>query len=125
SFDRDENYRDQDGNDRIGNNDGYGGYKYSQAINDRDFDFILQSIQKEWFENNKVESARQIITTNYFTSEQVKRMLQLFNFENNKLELAKLAYKKTVDPQNYQCVFGVLSFSSSKTELSRYIHDCR
>ena len=51
-------------------------------------------------------------------------MLQLFSFEGNKLELAKQAYSKTLDKQNYQCVADVLMFRSSKDELARFIRDC-
>jgi hypothetical protein len=122
-FDSDHHDGDRDG--KYSSDNSYGDYRFSQVMSNRDFDLVLQSIQREWFENNKMESARQIITTNYFTSEQVKEMIQLFNFENNKLELAKLAYKKTVDPENYRCVIEQLTFSSNKAELSRYIQDCR
>ncbi|MBS1920457.1 MAG: DUF4476 domain-containing protein [Bacteroidetes bacterium] len=122
-FDRD--YHDGDRDDRYNRNDDYDNDRYSRAMNDKDFDFVLQSINKEWYENNKVVSARQIINTNYFTSSQVKQMLQLFSYDNNKLDLAKLAYGKTVDQRNYQCVFDELSFSSSKAALSQYIQNFR
>lgn len=122
-FDR--KYKDGDRNGGYVSSNGYNDYRNSRTISDREFDYVLQSIQTEWRESNKMESARHIITTNYFTSDQVKQMIQLFSFENNKLELAKLAYKKTVDPENYQCVFNTFYFSSSKAELSRYIQDCR
>ncbi|MBK7291378.1 MAG: DUF4476 domain-containing protein [Chitinophagaceae bacterium] len=32
---------------------------------------------------------------------QVKEMMLLFTFENNRLEIAKLAFSKTVDKNNY------------------------
>jgi hypothetical protein len=70
-----------------------------------------------------VKSATQIINTNFFTSEQVKEMLQLFSFENNKLDLAKLAYDKTVDPRNFYVVNDVFSHSNSKDELARFIRN--
>lgn len=123
--DHDYNYNDRDRDSRYDSDNRFNDYKNSRAISDRDLGYVLQSIRNEWFENNKMQSARQIINTNYFTSDQVKRMMQLFNFESNKLELAKLAYKKTVDSRNYQCVFNELYFSSSKAELSQYIQNCR
>jgi hypothetical protein len=70
-----------------------------------------------------VRSATQIISTNFFTSEQVKEMLQLFSFENNKLDLAKLAYDKTVDQRNFYVVNDVFSYNNSKDELARYIRN--
>jgi DNA invertase Pin-like site-specific DNA recombinase len=61
----------------------------------------------------------------YFTSQQVKELLQLFTFENNKLELAKYAYRNTVDKRTYFIVNDVFSFGSSRDELARFIRDFR
>jgi hypothetical protein len=98
---------------------------YRNTMNDFDFSNVLRSMEKEWFENNRTKSASQIISTNYFTAAQVKQLLQLFTFENNKLDLAKQAYGKTVDPKNYFMINDVFSFSSSKDELARYIRSYR
>jgi hypothetical protein len=106
--------RRDDRNDR-------GGIYNSKAISDADLDRVLANISKERFESNMMKSATQIISTNYFTSEQVKDLLKLFSFESNKLELAKLAYNKTVDQRNYYLINDVFSFSSSKDELARFI----
>ena len=120
-----DNGRDKKWNDKDDRNNGYGQYNaYERAMNDVEFTRVLDCIRAEWFESNKVKSATQIINTNYFTSSQVKQMLQLFSFESNKLELAKQAYTKTLDKQNYQCVSEVLMFRSSKDELARFIRDC-
>ena len=117
-FDRDGNMGDYDNNDN--------GYDYdlsnSKSISDRDFNNVLQSIRKEWFEGNKVKSASQIISGNYFTTAQVRQMLQLFTFENNKLDLAKQAYQKTIDPGNYMMALSdVFNFNNSRDELARFV----
>ena len=49
----------------------------------------------------------------------------LFSFENNRLEIAKLAFRKTVDKQNYFMLNEALTFSSSKDELARFIRESR
>jgi len=86
---------------------------------------VLKQIDKEWLESNKLKSALQIVKANTVSAAQVKELLLLFSFENNKLELAKQAYASTVDKKNYDMVFDVFSFSNSKTELSRYIRNYR
>lgn len=137
--DGDYNDRDRDQRDFDHNNDrdnGYGNgrdngynngnnYGYRSAMSDYEFGRVLSSIQKEWFETNKVKSATQVINSSWFSAAQVKQMLQLFNFESNKLDLAKLAYAKTVDQQNYFIINDVFSFNSSKDELTRYTRDYR
>ncbi|HET9824332.1 MAG TPA: DUF4476 domain-containing protein [Chitinophagaceae bacterium] len=144
SNDRDSRWGDRDGdnddygNNGYGNNGGYGNYgngtnggygnygngsNFGRTLSDAEFDGVLNNISREGSENNMLRSATQIINTNYLTSEQVKEMLQLFNFENNKLDLAKLAYDRTVDKRNYFVVNDVFSYGSSKEELARFIRN--
>jgi hypothetical protein len=98
-------------------------YGYERGMDSREFSQVLQSINKEWLESNKLKSAIQIVKTNSLTSAQVKEMILLFSFENNKLELAKQAYANTVDKRNYHMINDVFSFSNSKDELARYIRN--
>ena len=48
-------------------------------------------------------------------------LLGLFSFESSKLELAKLAYTKTVNNRKYYKLHDVFWFESSLTELNDYI----
>lgn len=118
-------------NDRNnGNNDDHDGQwgdydshdGYAIGMNDREFKNVLQSIDKEWLESNKLKSASQIVRSNSLMTAQVEQILLLFSFENNRLELAKQAYANTVDKRNYSRLFDVFSFNSSKVELERYIN---
>lgn len=108
------------------NDDGYGEERFENTMNDREFSRVMESIEKEWLESNKMKSASQIVSNNFLTSAQVRQMLQLFSFENNKVDLAKQAYGKTVDQRNFMATISdVFSFSSSKDELARYIRNSR
>jgi hypothetical protein len=98
---------------------------YSAGMNDREFSAVLQSINKEWLETNKLKSADHVVTSNQLSSAQVKQLVQLFSFESNKLELAKDAYANTVDKRNYTMINDVFSFNSSKDELARFIRNFR
>jgi hypothetical protein len=101
-------------------------YGYSnRAMSDMEFNRVLQSMQREWLETNKQKSASHVISSNYLATSQVKQILQLFSFENIKLDLAKQAYSKTVDQRNYESVMDVFSFSSSREELRRFIRSGR
>ncbi len=118
-YDRNDRGYDYDRDGQWGDYDSHEGY--ARAMNDREFRNVLQSIEKEWLESNKLKSASQIVKTNNLTTAQVEQMLLLFSFENNKLELAKQAYANTVDKRNYNRLYDVFSFNSSKVELERYI----
>lgn len=112
-------YDDEDDyyyNNSSGWNNGYG-----NGMNVREFESVKESLRKEWFENNRITSAKFIIDKNNFNTAQVRRLMLLFTFENNRLEIAKYAYRKTIDKQNYFQLNDALSYSSSKEELARFI----
>ena len=119
--DRDRDRTDHDDRDYDRDRDDNYGNSYGREMNATDFNRAKQTLRNEMFENIRVDLAKQVINSNYFTSQQVKELLQLFTFENNKLDLAKYAYGYTVDKNNYYLVNEQLGFSNSKDELARYI----
>ena len=84
------------------------------------FEMLKRALARENFENSRLEIVKQTIDRNNFTASQVRQLALLFAFENNKLDLAKYAYHKTVDKNNYFVVYDVFSFSRSKEELVDY-----
>ena len=94
---------------------------YSQAMTNNDFAQAKESLRREWFENTRLETAKQIIDRSYFTSQQVKEMILLFTFENNRLDIAKYAYGKTVDKGNYFMLNDAFTFNNNKEALKEYI----
>ena len=86
---------------------------------------MKESLRRERFENTRVSIARQFFNEHAFTATQVKDLLQEFSFENNKLDLAKYAYRNTTDRNNYSCVFDVFSFNSSRQDLANYMSSYR
>jgi hypothetical protein len=100
-------------------------YGFERGMDDREFRQLLSSIDKEWLETNKLKSATHVVRTSNLTSAQVKQLVLLFNFENNKLELAKQAYQTTVDKRNYYIINDAFSFNSSREELARFTRTIR
>ena len=119
----DEWYNDQD--DYYDSDNGGWNNGYSNVMNTREFETMKDQLRKEWFENNRLTSAKFIIERNNFTSVQVKELMLLFTFENNRLEIAKAAYRKAIDKNNYYIVNDALTFSSSKDDLARFIRQSR
>lgn len=91
----------------------------------REFETLKEQLRREWFETNRLTSVKVIIDKGNFTTQQVRELMLLFTFENNRLEVAKYAYCKTVDRQVYFQVSDALTFSSSKDELARFIRQSR
>jgi hypothetical protein len=85
------------------------------------FEEAKGSIAAKSFEDTKMTLVKQIGGSNCFTVDQVKQLMGLFSFEDNKLDLAKFAYDHTYDLGNYYKVNDAFSFESSVDELNEYI----
>lgn len=66
--------------------------------------------------------ALQVIRANCLTTNQIKKLLQGFTFEQTKLELAKAAYSRCIDQQNYTQINDLFTFDSSVDDLNAFIH---
>jgi hypothetical protein len=118
-------YYNDDDDDDWGNNNNWNNNNNNSpvytAMDAQSFEQFKQTIKNEMSDDTKLKISKQYMTSNYFTAAQVKDLLSLFFFEANKLELAKFAYKYTIDKNNYFVVNNSFSFSSSKEELMNYI----
>jgi hypothetical protein len=56
-----------------------------------------------------------------FSSKQASQLIQLVNSESLRLKLAKQAYPRISDTQNFNLVSNLLNSSSNRTELNTYI----
>jgi hypothetical protein len=89
--------------------------------NATEFGFMLQEISRQNFDSNRLQVAKQVISSNQLTSAQITDIMRLFSFESSRLEIAKFAFRYVVDPQRYFMVNNAFSFSSSVDELNRFI----
>ena len=115
-WDTDEGYYDDEPGD-------WGGVGNSNIMSVREFDLLQKQLRAEWLENNRLASAKVIIDKTNFTSQQVKDIMLLFTFDANRLEVAKYAYRQTVDKKNYFIVNDAFNYNSSKDELARFIRE--
>jgi hypothetical protein len=103
----------------------YGDCTYSYSMNPKDFEEAKATIKASSFDETKLSTAKEIISSNCLYADQVAQICKLFSFEDSKLDFAKYAYNHTIDRSNYFKVNNVFSFSSSKEELSNYIRGSR
>lgn len=123
-YDRDRDNRDsRDRNDRDSRNN-YNS-RPTEPIKDQAFASLVETLRKESFETTRVKLAKQAVEQYSFMSVQVKQLLQLFSFEESRLDMAKYMYPLTIDKPSYFQVYDVFSFSASKEQLSAYVRDYR
>lgn len=85
------------------------------------FSQALNTLRSQGSDPTRLEIARQIVSTNCPTSEQVRQLCAALSAEPHRLELAKFAYTRACDPENYFVVHNALSSTASREELSQYI----
>jgi len=95
----------------------------AMVIKNYEFNELLDRIDRMYFDDEKVSLMERKLDQFWFTSFQISQMMRTLNFEDNKLEIAKYAYTRTVDPEHYDVVFDELNFNSSKKELDYYINE--
>ncbi|MEO6488886.1 MAG: DUF4476 domain-containing protein [Ferruginibacter sp.] len=96
---------------------------YAQPMNSNSFEQFKQVLRRESFDNTRLIIAKQTIQANTFTSVQIKDLLQVFSYEDSKLDIAEQAYKYVIDKNNYFTLNDAFAYSGSKEELARYIRD--
>jgi len=101
------------------------GYLNLLPMSDYDFTRALETIGNEWRDEDREVVMRQIVDFNYFTTQQVINMLSHFSFDARRLSMAKYAYGKTLDRQNYYLVNNTFTYRSSKEQLADFIHNYR
>jgi len=93
------------------------------AMSDYDFDMLRNSIESKSFESTRMQIVRQVLSNRFVTARQVMELMNLMWFESSKLELAKFAFNRTVDKENYFRVNDRFSFESSIRDLDDYIRN--
>lgn len=84
------------------------------------FENLMNVVRNQSFDSSKLKIAKQAISTNNVNAGQVLQLMNLLTFESYKLDLAKFAYRYTVDKQNYFILYDGLTFQSSINELGTY-----
>lgn len=125
---------DQD--NRYGNNNRYdeeygtedsrgGDYSRDESCRDvlapRQVEQLLQSMADKT-ETGKQSIARQALRQNTVLSEDLKAILQQFDFESTRLDFAKFAYDATCDRRNFYQVNDAFTYETSIRELERYLN---
>ena len=92
-----------------------------QAMAGNDFEMLKSTINGKTFDSDKMNILKMAMMNNHFSASQVTQLVSLFDFESNKVAVAKALYSKVVDKGNYYLVNNAFNFSSSSSELAEYI----
>lgn len=90
-----------------------------------DFNKMKEAVADNSFEETRLSTAKTATKGSCLSTDQVKQIMELFSFEDSKLEYAKFAYDYTVDKNNFYTLGKVFTYSSSKEDLNNFIEKKR
>ncbi len=90
-------------------------------LNNQEFNRAISSIKNKSFAEEKMIIANQVLNANCLYVDQVRKVMDQFTYEDDKLEFAKKAYHKTIDQHNYYQLNDGFTYSDSVQALNSYI----
>jgi hypothetical protein len=102
-------------------------YSYSEtfhaAMNEQTFDALLVNIKTNMDPSTRVNTVTEMMAnqTNYFTVAQVRRLLDLVEFEGARLQLLKNVFTHITDVENFPLLYNLLTTDVSKIELINHV----
>jgi len=98
-------------------------YNTRVPMSDASFNAVYRDVQIRLGLGAKMSELTNIFatSTNYFTTSQARQLILLVSDENNRLTLAKSAYRNLTDPANYAQLNDLFGSQSSRNELALYV----
>ena len=92
-------------------------------ITNDEFNQLLQTVRNRDSESLKVETLKEtFVNTNYFNTAQIRKLLSLIPRDSDKLALARSAYDRVVDPDNFLQLADLFNSSIYEREFSIWVN---
>lgn len=85
------------------------------------FPTFLEELKDQSFEDDRLEAVKLALNITCLTAEQAGKIIELFTFDENKLEVAKFLSDRLIDRENATALAKYMSFDSSKMEYRKYV----
>ncbi len=88
------------------------------------YNVLYQQIQNQWQAGAKMTALTSAFVNgnNFFTTAQARKLIQLVDSENSRHALAKSSYRSITDPLNFTQLYDVLSYQTSRDDLTAYVN---
>ncbi len=82
---------------------------------------FLEELKDQSFEDDRVEAVKLALKNTCLTTEQAGKIIELYTFDENKLEVAKFLSDRLMDRENATALAKLMTFDSSKMEYRKYV----
>ncbi len=92
-------------------------------MTDASFSQVLDKVSNHFLPWDKARDARDAFNNSsyFFNTYQIRQILTVISSENDRLELAKLAWSRVTDPTNFTQLFDLFTTQASRDDLNAYI----
>jgi hypothetical protein len=97
---------------------------FDPLLSDLELTDILSAASSRPFSSTRMEIVKTAIEGRMLEVEQVRSLMGLFTFESDRLAIAKMTYRNTIDRDRYYRLYDAFTFDSSIEELERYMRMC-
>jgi len=98
---------------------------YDRVMSGADVDGLLQFLKNKSFDDNKLPVIKQALSESLIQSADLAQLMRTLSFESNRLDLAKYAYSRVADRQNFYRVYDAFQYSTTSRELQDFISQQR
>jgi hypothetical protein len=95
------------------------------VMSPQDVTRLLQSVQRQSFDDNKLPILQEALSASAIESDDLRQILSTLTFDRNRLEFAKYAFPRVVDPQNFYRVYDAFDFQPNVQELQQFVQSYR
>ena len=88
--------------------------RHRYAMNEKDFQFLYKTIKKKSFNKDRLEILQVGVLDNYFTCRQCARVMSLYKFDDDKLQIFRIMVGHLVDLKNHNDILKQLDFASNR-----------
>lgn len=92
-----------------------------RVMNDANFNIFLRALRDRPFRDDRYKMIQDSKVNNAFSCQQIRQVMDLFSFDDEKLRVLELISPNIFDPQNAQIIMDGFSFSTTKDKARQWI----
>jgi hypothetical protein len=90
-------------------------------MNEADFQLLFNSVKNEMYEPDQLSVIEISARYNFFSVNQLVRLLDLFSYSNGKVEMVRMLYPNVIDKSNSHQLINAFTYSSDKEKVKEII----
>lgn len=95
--------------------------RVQSVLHEREFTRLREALKKEAFDDSREKLFKLSLRNTYLSVEQLAQLLNLFSFDDRKLECAIFGYDRVADRRNFYLIRDVFRFTSTREKLDEFI----